>query len=56
MMVLYGGDDQIMVQFRILRNQARPTKFVPIFLEVVQERLTDANSIPFVLHSGRHYG
>ena len=55
-MMALRGDDQRIIQIRDADGQARPTKFVAILLEVVQERLTDANSIPFVLLSGRHDG
>lgn len=55
-MMALCGDDQRMVLIKIVDDQARPTKFVAILLEVVQERLTDANSTPFVLLSGRHDG
>ena len=55
-MMVLCGDDQRIIQIKVIDSQARPTKFVAILLEIVQERLTDTNSIPFVLLSGRHDG
>ena len=53
-MMVLCRDNQRMIQIRVVDSQARPTKFVAIFLEVVQERLADADSVPFVLLSGGH--